>query len=116
MAELKDVVILNIHEYNRLKKLNDDLLKANAENRITFSYDYRNGQYVFYTNDEVLQKASASNKSLKEKYDEVVKEYESMRGYYVDNKREIEENIQKRVERQLKQMSIWKFIRWKKSK
>lgn len=114
--EMKNVVVLDIQEYNRLMKLQTDLLKANEANRITFSYDYRNQQYIFYSTEDALKQAEVANKSLASKLEAFKTEYDAMRGYYIDNKKEIDERIQRGVERELKKMSIWKFWKWKKEK
>ena len=95
----KDTVLLSVNEYNRLRDFRIEIERGNTLliHGSQFSYGEK-----FISTGEALKEISRLNESLKENYQRECKRLQDL----VDGKKTIEIS-------NIKEMSIWQFIKWK---
>jgi hypothetical protein len=91
----KNTINLSIKQYNKLR----DFKNAIQNNKsVSFYYNWDGGvETIFYTKDEAVKEVSEANKKLKLKINELINSKKNQITF-----------------EELKKMSLWQFINWKR--
>jgi hypothetical protein len=100
----KNTVLLSVDDYNKLR----DFKKKITDGKILVDYQFLGGVYRnevrYYTDDKVIEELHLRNKSLKEEI-----KYLQNRINDLQNPKPKETTID-----EIKKMSVWQFLKWKK--
>ena len=110
-TELKDVVILSIPDYNKLRDFRNEILKETP--KVTFNTDRSYG-FTIYSNDDAMKKAEDANNKLLDRIRILEEKYDNLRRAYEDKKYVEVSRLKEEAVEEFSSMSVWKFWRWKR--
>lgn len=95
-----NTVLLSLEDYNELREDYNELreFKVESGKNLIPTWSVHRGKYYYYTKDEVIKEIAAHNKDFE---DEIFK---------LRHSKPEEKTIE-----DVKTMSIWQFIRWKRN-